>query len=177
MREKIKVPFFDWRPNLVAFFFYTITRNMQITSHVIHESILRPTQKGRDQRWMPYQNPDGSKTWLAVKWSTERSMTSTCCSYRNPTKTDTLRRGLLGGWDETMTKGNNSEVFRNFLWPDKSSITTPAKTQTLACMLRSNGLSNILLLKLHTVRSTPTWHHRKTYTIFPLLKTTKCMCK
>lgn len=73
MREKIKVPFFDWRPNLVPFFFYTITRNMHITSHTIYESILRPTQKGRDQRWMPYQNPDGSKTWLAVKWNTERS--------------------------------------------------------------------------------------------------------
>jgi hypothetical protein len=134
MIEKIKVPFFDWRPNLVAFFFYTITRNMQITSHIIHESILRPTQKGRDQRWMPYQNPDGSKTWLAVKWSTERSTTSTCCSYRNPTKTDMLRRGLLGRWDETMTKGNNSEVFRNFLWPDKSSIPPQQKPKPLlAC--------------------------------------------
>jgi len=114
--------------------FYTITRNMQITSHIIHESILRPTQKGRDQRWMPYQNPDGSKTWLAVNWSMERSMTSTCCSYRNPTKTDMLRRGLLGGWDETMTKGNNSEVFRNFLWPDKSSIPPQQKPKPLlAC--------------------------------------------
>jgi hypothetical protein len=42
-------------------------------------------------------------------------MTLTFCSYRSPTKTDMLRRGLLGGWDEPMTKGNNSEVFRNFL--------------------------------------------------------------
>jgi hypothetical protein len=66
MREKIKVPFFDWRLNLVPFFSYIITRSMQITTHIIPESILRPTQKGRDQRWMPYQEPDGFKTQMAV---------------------------------------------------------------------------------------------------------------
>jgi hypothetical protein len=48
-----------------------------------------------------------------MKQGKERDLT--CGSYRSPKRADMLRSGLLSGRHETMTKGNNSEVFRNFL--------------------------------------------------------------